>query len=389
MANAEHSATITRRLQLRAVGILSIMVRCPYRILHLARRCGAKGRIVSSFRPMLETIKLLWHWLVSLTRLRRRLEAEILLPRHQLNILRRNSPRRMALTNADRLLFVWFYRLCPAAISAVTIIRPQTLIRWHRRGFRAFWRWKSRPRGGRPEIPTEIRDLIREMSQASGLWGTPRIHGELLKLGIQIAESTVAKYMIKRPRRPGQSWRTFLRNHAEGIAAVNFFIVPTVGFKLLYCLVLLAHGRRQLMHYAVTAHPTAEWVAQQMVEAFPWGESPRYLMRDRDAVYGEVVKRRLRGLGIRDQPVAPRSPWQNAYVERLIGSARRECIDHVIVLGESHLRRIMSTYAEYYNDTRTHLALGKDPPIGRAIERFGRIVARPMVGGLHHRYTRI
>jgi transposase InsO family protein len=170
---------------------------------------------------------------------------------------------------------------------------------------------------------------------------------------------------------------------------VDFFIVPTIGFKLLYCLVLLAHGRRQLVHYAVTAHPTAEWVAQQIVEAYPWDETARYLVRDRDAVYGEVVKRRLRGLGIRDRPIAPRSPWQNAYVERLIGSARRECIDHVIVLSESHLRRAMSRYAAYYNETRTHLSLGKDAPIGRAIERFGQITAQPMVGGLHHRYMRI
>jgi transposase InsO family protein len=163
------------------------------------------------------------------------------------------------------------------------------------------------------------------MSRANRLWGAPRIHGELLKLGIEIAESTVAKYMIERPRRPGQSWRTFLRNHADGFAAIDFFIVPTIGFKLLYCLVLLAHGRRQLVYHAVTAHPTAEWVAQQIVEAFPWDETPGYLVRDRDAVYGEVVKRRLRGLGIPDRPIAPRSPWQNAYVERLIGSARREC----------------------------------------------------------------
>jgi transposase InsO family protein len=338
---------------------------------------------------MLGTIKLLWHWLVSLTQSRRRLEAEILILRHQLNILRRKAPRRLRLTNADRLAFVWLYRLCPAVADAVTIVRPETLIRWHRRGFRAFWRWKSRPRGGRPVIPEEIRDLIREMSRANELWGAPRFHGELLKLGIEIAESTVAKYMIKCPRRPGQSWRTFLRNHADGIAAVDFFIVPTIGFRLLYCLVLLSHGRRHLTYYAVTAHPTAEWVAQQMVEAFPWDETPRYLVRDRDPVYGEVVKRRLRGLGIRDRPVAPRSPWQNAYVERLIGSTRRECIDHVIVLSESHLRRIMSTYAAYYNETRTHLSLGKDAPIERAIERVGRITAQAMVGGLYHRYMRI
>src|SRR5262245_42995078 len=197
------------------------------------------------------------------------------------------------------------------------------------------------------------------MSRANWLWGAPRIHGELLKLGIEVAESTVAKYMVKRPRRPGQSWTTFLRNHAAGIAATDLFIVPTIGFKLLYCLVFLAHGRRKLVHHAVTAHPTAEWVAQQMTEAFPWDTAPRYLMRDRDAVYGHVVRRRLRALGIRDRPTAPRSPWQNAYVQRLIGSVRRECIDHVIVLGESHLRRIVSLYASSrVGSSASHSRLG-------------------------------
>lgn len=248
----------------------------------------------------------------------------------------------MRLSNADRLAFAWLYRLCPAVVDAVAIIRPETLIRWHRRGFKAFWRWKSPPRGGRPAIPREIRDLIREMSRANWLWGAPRIHGELLKLGIEIAQSTVAMYMVKRPRRLGQSWTTFLRNHADSIAAVDLFVVPTIGFKLLYCLIVLGQGRRKLIHHAVTAHPKAEWVARQIIEAFPWDEAPRYLVRDRDAVYGQVMKRRLRGLGIRDRPIAPSSPWQNAYVERMIGSARRECIDHTMVLGETHLRRIMS-----------------------------------------------
>lgn len=280
-------------------------------------------------------------------------------------------------------------RLCPSVVEAVSIIRPETVIRWHRQGFGAFWRWKSRPRGGRPAIPRAIRDLIREMSRANWLWGAPRIHGELLKLGIEVAESTVAKYMVKHPRRPGQSWATFLRNHAAGIAATDLFVVPMIGFKLLYCLVFLAHGRREIVHHAVTAHPTAEWVARQMTEAFPWDTAPRYLVRDRDAVYGHVVRRRLRALGIRDRPTAPRSPWQNAYVERLIGSVRRECLDHVIVFGEAHLRRIVPLYASYYNEARTHLSLAKDAPISRPIARFGRIIAAPMVGGLHHRYARI
>ena len=281
------------------------------------------------------------------------------------------------------------YRLCPSVVDAVAIIRPETVIRWYRHGFRAFWRWKSRSRGGRPAIPREIRDLIREMARANWLWGAPRIHGELLRLGIEVAESTVAKYILKRPRRPGQSWATFLRNHAAGIAATDLFVVPTIGFKLLYCMVFLTHGRRELVHHAVAAHPTAEWVARQMTEAFPWDTAPTYLVRDRDAVYGHVVKRRLRALGIRDRPTAPRSPWQNAYVERLIGSVRRECIDDVIVSGETHLRRIMSTCASYYNEARTHLSLGKDAPISRPIERFGRVIAKPTVGGLLHRYARI
>ena len=334
-------------------------------------------------------IELLFGWLSSLLKSRRRLQAENLVLRHQVNILRRRAPVRIRLSNLNRLVFVWLYRLCPTVVDAVAIIRPETLIRWHRRGFRAYWRWKSRSRGGRPTVPTEIRELIREMSRANWLWGAPRIHGELLKLGIEVAESTVGKYMFKRPRRPGQSWTTFLRNHADGIAAVDLFVVPTIGFKLLYGLVILGHGRRRLIRYAVTAHPTADWIARQIVEAFPWDEAPEYLVRDRDAVYGEVVKRRLRGLGIRDRPTAPRSPWQNAYVERLIGSIRRECTDHVIMFGETHLRRIMSMYASYYNRARTHLALGRDAPIGRSTERFGHIIAEPVVAGLHHRYARI
>jgi transposase InsO family protein len=337
---------------------------------------------------MLSLIELLFGWLASFLRSQRRLQAENIVLRHQVNILRRRVAGRLRLSNVDRLVFVWLYRLCPAMVDALAIIRPETLIRWHRQGFRAFWRWKSRSRAGRPTVSAEIRELIREMSRANCLWGAPRIHGELLKLGIEIAQSTVAKYMIKRPRRPGQSWTTFLRNHADGIAAADLFVVPTIGFKLLYGLVILDHGRRRLIHHAVTAHPTAEWIAQQIVEAFPWDQAPEYLLRDRDSVYGEVVKRRLRGLGIRDRPTAPRSPKQNAYVERLIGSIRRECLDHVMVLGEGHLRRIMSMYAGYYNQARTHLALCKDAPVSRSIERLGRIIAEPVVGGLHHRYAR-
>src|SRR5215831_736428 len=201
---------------------------------------------------MLGMVELLLHWLTSLVKSRRRLEAQNLILRHQVNILRRRATRRLWLSNTDRLAFVWLYRLCPSVMDAVAIIRPETVIRWHRQGFRAFWRWKSRGRGGRPAIRSEIRDLIREMSRANWLWGAPRIHGELLKLGIDVAESTVAKYMVKRPRRPGQSWTTFLRNQAAGIAATDLLVVPTIRFKLLYCFGGSRARPKELVHHAVT-----------------------------------------------------------------------------------------------------------------------------------------
>src|SRR5579871_143458 len=233
---------------------------------------------------MLGVVGLLLCWLTSLVKSRHRLEAENLVLRHQLNILRRRAHSCSRLSNADRLTFVWLYRLCPVVADAVTIIRPETVIRWHRQGFSAFWRWKSRSRGGRPAIPRDIRDLIREMSRANWLWGAPRIHGEFLKLGIEVSQSTVAKYMVNGPGQPGQSWTTFLRNHTAGITAADLLVVPTIGFKLLCCLVLLEQGRRKFVHYAVTAHPTAEWVARQITEAFRWDTAPSYLVRDRDAV---------------------------------------------------------------------------------------------------------
>ena len=208
---------------------------------------------------------------------------------------------------------------------------------------------------------------------------------ELLKLGIEVGQTTVAKYMVRRRRPPCQTWRTFLENHEAGIAAVDLFVIPTIGFRMLYVLVVLGHHRRCLLWIGVTAHPTADWIARQITEAFPWKQAPRYLPRDRDAAYGEIVLRRLRAMGIRDRPTVPRAPWQNAYAERLIGSMRRECLDHVIVFGEAHLRRILKSYVVYYNGARTHLALDKDTPT----RRFGSITARPILGGLHHQYGRV
>ena len=318
-----------------------------------------------------------------------RLEAENAALRHQLAVLRRKVRGRVQLTNGDRLFFIQLYRWFPSILKSMTIIRPETLVRWHRAGFRRYWRWKSRSLGGRPQINADLRAMIRRMSVDNPLWGAPRIHGELLKLGFEVAQSTVARYMVKKGDPSGQSWGTFLRNHAPNIAAMDLFVVPTIGFKLLYALVIVRLERRDLVWINVTSNPTAEWIARQITEAFPWNEAPRYLIRDQDQAYGVAVTRRLRAMGIRDKPIAPGSPWQNGFAERLIGSIRRECTDHVIALGEGHLRRVLQSYARYYNESRTHRSLNKDAPIHRAIESLGAIISRPVLGGLHHQYCRI
>jgi transposase InsO family protein len=318
-----------------------------------------------------------------------RLEAENAVLRRQLIVLRRRLHGRVQLTNHDRWFFIQLYRWLPSILKALTIVRPETLLRWHRVGFRCYWRWKSRRRGGRPQIETELRALIRRMSIENPLWGAPRIHGELLKLGFEVAQSSVAKYMVKRRWPPSQGWRTFLHNHAQDIAAMDLFVVPTIGFDLLYAYIIVRLDRRELVWISVTTHPTAEWVARQITEAFPWNEAPRYMIRDRDRIYGAVVTRRLRAMGIRDKPIAPSSPWQNSFAERLIGSIRRECVDHIIVLGEAHLRRILKSYARYYNGVRPHRSLNKDAPVSRSVQRAGVIRSRAILGGLHHHYSRI
>jgi transposase InsO family protein len=317
-----------------------------------------------------------------------RLEAENAVLRHQLIVLRRRLHGRVRLTNQDRWFLIQLYRWFPGILRVLTIIRPETLVRWHRAGFRCYWRWTSRPLGGRPPIDCELRGLIRRMSGDNPLWGAPRIHGELLKLGFSIAQSSVAKYMVKRRGPPSQQWQTFLRNHVPDIAAMDLFVVPTIGFELLYAFVIVRLDRRGLVWINVTAHPTVEWMARQITEAFPWDEAPHYPGRDRDRIYGSVVTRRLRAMGIRDKPTAPASPWQNGYAERLIGSIRRECVDHIIVLGEAHLRRILRSYARYYNDIRTHRSLDKDAPVPRPVQRIGSIKSHAILGGLHHHYTR-
>jgi len=338
---------------------------------------------------MRDLCSLIWCAVVGLFRSRMALHAEILVMRHQLNVLRRKSPKRMALGNIDRVVLVGLYRLAPKVLEALKIITPETVIRWHRTGFRAYWRRKSRPLGGRPKTSAEIRQLVREMSLANPFWGAPRIHGELLKLGIAVGQTTVAKYMARNRRPPSQGWKTFLRNHTDAIASIDMFVVPTVSFRLLYGLVILRHSRRKLLWLSVTAHPSAEWIAHQLTEACGWNEAPRYLIRDRDRAYGETFIRRLEAMGIRDRPSSARSPWQNGHAERLIGSIRRDCLDHVVVFGERHLRHLLNSYQRYYNEVRTHLSLQKDAPISRAVQSAGRVIPVPLLGGLHHQYVRV
>ncbi len=337
-------------------------------------------------------IALLWFLfavLVTPFKSKGRLEAENVILWHQLIVLRRQVRGRVRLTNNDRLFFVQLYRWFPSILRVLTIIRPETVVRWHQAGFRRYWRWKSHSPGGRPQIETALRVLIRRMSSENPLWGAPRIHGELLKLGFEVAQSTAAKYMVKRRGPPSQGWRTFLSNHAPDIAAMDLFVVPTIGFELLYAFVIVRLDRRELVWINVTANPTAEWVARQLTEAFPWNDVPNYLIRDRDRIFGAIVTRRLGAMGIRDRPIATASPWQNGFAERLIGSIRRECLDHIIVLGEAHLRRILQTYAGYYNDIRTHWSLDKDAPISRPVQCAGIIKSHSILGGLHHHYVRV
>jgi transposase InsO family protein len=319
----------------------------------------------------------------------RELALENLALRQQLAILKRET-KRPTLTNADRTFWVALSRLWPDWQHALILVKPETVIGWHRKGFKLYWTWNSRNRGGRPRIDAEIRMLIRRMARENPTWGAPRIHGELLKLGFEVGEATVSRYMPLRRKPRSQNWRTFLRNHTQDLVSIDFFVVPTATFRVLYVFLVLEHERRRILHFNVTEGPSAQWTAQQLVNAFPHDSAPKYVIRDRDKIYGADFVRRVRAMRVEQVLTAPRSPWQNPYCERVIGTLRRECIDHVIVVGEHHLRRILRKYLEYYHGSRTHLALDKDAPEPREPESIdgGKVIALPMVGGLHHRYTR-
>jgi hypothetical protein len=310
--------------------------------------------------------------------------------RQQLAVLRRQV-RRPQVRSADRFFWAWLHRFWGRWREPLVFVQPDTVIRWHRRGFKRYWTWRSRRRGlGRPRIDGKVRELIERIATANPLWGAPRVHGELLKLGITISQRTVSRWMPRGEKPPSPTWRAFLENHAKDLVSVDFFMVPTATFQVLFGFLVLAHDRRRVVHFNVTTNPTAHWTAQQVVEAFPWGSAPRYLLRDRDSIFGGVFRSRLRGMGIEEVLIAYRSPWESPFVERLIGSLRRECLDHVIVLGERHLRRVLGEYFRYYHRSRTHLSLKKDCPEPRAMQppATGRVVQFAEVGGLHHRYER-
>jgi putative transposase len=320
----------------------------------------------------------------------RQLALENLALRQQLAVYKRTA-KRPKLGRRDRLFWVWLSRVWAGWRQVLVIVALDTVLRWQRRRFRDHWTTLSgRPTAGRPPVNAEVRALVARMAKANRLWGAPRIHGELQKLGIDVAERTVSRLLPKRRSPPSQTWRTFLTNHVRDLVSIDFFTVPTARLRVLFVLVVLAHHRRRVLHFNVTEHPTADWTAQHIVDTFPEETAPSYLLRDRDTVYGHSFRQRVKGMRIREVLTAPQSPWQNPFAERLIGSIRRECLDHVLVLNERHLRRILTRYLAYYHRTRTHLALKKDAPYVRPIERpvLGTVVQIPEVGGLHHRYGR-
>jgi len=329
-----------------------------------------------------------WSFVSALKR-RRDLALENVALRQQLTVLRR-QPGSVQLRDRDRLFWVWLRRVWPGWRRALVLVQPATVVDWHRKGFRTYWRWRSRARGGRPRIDPSVRKLIRHMWSSNPTWGAPRIQAELHKIGIDVSDSTVRRYRPLRVTPPSQTWRSFLENHLTDIAATDFFIVPTVTFRVLYVLLIMSHDRRRILHFNVTTSPSAQWTAQQVVEAFPYAAPPRFLLRDRDKIFGSSFVRRVESLGMEEVVTAPGSPWQNPYCERLIGSIRRECLDHVIVLNERHLLRVLGSYASYYQASRTHRSLDGDCPDPRPIEpvEMGDVVALAQVGGLHHRYTR-
>ncbi len=311
---------------------------------------------------------------------------------HQQLSIYHHSNKRPKIRIRDRIFWILLSRYWKNWKDAVIIVKPETVIGWHRKGFKLFWTWKSRKRGpGRLKISIEIRNLIKAMAKENPTWGAPRIHGELLALNIEIDETTASNYLkrFRTAKPPSQTWRTFLENHMHNTFAIDFFTVPTATFRVLYVFIVLLHENRKIVYFNVTANPSAEWAAQQIVEACPYDSAPKYLLRDRNGIYGKVFQNRVRGMGIEEIKIAAKRPWQNPYCERVIGSIRKDCVNHLVVLKEDHLKCRLSEYFKYYHKDRTHLGLDKNSPSGRPVQEkleAGRVITLPRVGGLHHRY---
>jgi putative transposase len=342
---------------------------------------------------MLQILRLVLGTITRLFSTRRSLVLENLALRQQLVVFkRRHCKPRLRLF--DKLFWVAARQVWSEWKQSLILVRPETVVQWHRSGFKLHWRVLSRtwrPRAGRPRISKEIRDLIFKMVAADPTWGAPRIHGELLMLGFAVSERTISRWMRKAPRdpKPAKRWLAFLRNHREAIAAMDFFTVPTITFGVLYCFFVIGHDRRRILHFNVTSHPTSLWVVQQLREAFPYESASRFLIFDRDVKYGTEVPAAVRSMGIQCVRTSVESPWQNGIAERWVESCRRELLDHVIALNDNHLRRLLSDYVRYYHEDRTHLGLGKGTPNGRIRSvASGRVLSEERLGGLHHRYDR-
>jgi len=320
------------------------------------------------------------------------LALEIIALRQQVAVLKRKRPRPK-LSRMDRLFWTALRSVWSRWAEVLLIAKPETVVSWHRAGFRLYWRWRSRgPAPGRATITAEIQELIRRMARENPSWGAPKIHGELLKLGFVLSELSVSRYLraVQRRGDPGKRWLTFLRNHREAIVALDFFTVPTVNFRVLYCFFVIEHARRRILHFHVTAHPNSDWVVQQLREAFPDSAPYRYVILDRDTKFDAEVLGVLRSIGLKPKRTSRESPWQNGAAERWVGSCRRELLDHVIPLNERHLRRLIRDYVRYYHLDRTHDGLDKDTPDRRPIENNpgsgAKVISLPRVDGLHHRY---
>ena len=334
--------------------------------------------------------KLIFEFLRLIFRNKQSIVLENLALRQQLAVQQR-SIKRPKIKNTDRLFWVWISRIWNDWRSSLIIVKPPTVISWHKKGFKLYWKWKSR-RVGRPNINWELIILIRSMQKENSTWSAQRIQGELGKLGFTVCENTVAKYMRKPKTDPKklQRWLTFLRNHAKYTVGIDFLVARTIFFKPIHVFVAISHDRRRILHFAVTANPHSQWAIQQLRETFAFDETTKYVIRDNDKIFSHEFKQTIKRFGLEDTPTAPRSPWQNPFCERVIGTLRRECLDHMIILNEKHLYAVLHEYIfEYYNTSRTHMSLGKDSPIHHPIQTNGKVVSKPILGGLHHVYSRV